>query len=71
MSEHAEIEFCSMSDVEIPTAIAQSKFLITDFSSVAVDFLFQQKMSYFINIINICHIMCRLNRFNIEISVKL
>ena len=26
MSEHAEIEFCSMSDVEIPTAIAQSKF---------------------------------------------
>lgn len=43
MSEHAEIEFCSMSDVEIPTAIAQSKFLITDFSSVAVDFLFQQK----------------------------
>ncbi|RIL19771.1 hypothetical protein BUY99_11725, partial [Staphylococcus gallinarum] len=32
-----------MSDIEIPNMIAKSKFLITDFSSVAVDFLFQQK----------------------------
>lgn len=38
-----EITFLSMSDIEIPNMIAKSKFLITDFSSVAVDFLFQQK----------------------------
>lgn len=38
-----EISFLSMSDVEIPQIIANSKFLITDFSSVAVDFLFQKK----------------------------
>lgn len=38
-----EITFLSMADVEIPHMIAKSKFLITDFSSVAVDFLFQQK----------------------------
>ncbi|GGB87191.1 CDP-glycerol glycerophosphotransferase family protein [Staphylococcus nepalensis] len=38
-----EIEFLSTDKVEIADMIAQSKFLITDFSSVAVDFLFQQK----------------------------
>ncbi|PNZ04116.1 CDP-glycerol--glycerophosphate glycerophosphotransferase, partial [Staphylococcus equorum subsp. linens] len=42
-SNKEEITFLSMSDVEIPNMIAKSKFLITDFSSVAVDFLFQQK----------------------------
>lgn len=42
-SNKAEITFLSMSNVEIPSIIARSKFLITDFSSVAVDFLFQQK----------------------------
>ncbi|MGW7979112.1 CDP-glycerol glycerophosphotransferase family protein [Staphylococcus xylosus] len=42
-SNNEEITFLSMSDVEIPNMIAKSKFLITDFSSVAVDFLFQQK----------------------------
>ena len=47
MSEHAEIEFCSMSDVEIPTAIAQSKFLITDFSSVAVDFYSSKNVIFY------------------------
>lgn len=38
-----EIEFLSTDKVEISDMIAQSKFLITDFSSVAVDFLFQKK----------------------------
>lgn len=42
-SNKEEITFLSMSDIEIPNMIAKSKFLITDFSSVAVDFLFQQK----------------------------
>jgi CDP-glycerol glycerophosphotransferase (TagB/SpsB family) len=42
-SNTKEISFLSMNDVEIPNVIADSKFLITDFSSIAVDFLFQQK----------------------------
>lgn len=41
-SNKEEITFLSMSDVEIPNMIAKSKFLITDFSSVAVDFLFRR-----------------------------
>lgn len=42
-SKTKEISFLSIDKVEIPEMIATSKFLITDFSSVAVDFLFQQK----------------------------
>lgn len=37
------VKFQSTTKVEIPDLIAKSKFLITDFSSVAVDFLFQKK----------------------------
>jgi len=37
------VKFQSTTKVEIPDLIAMSKFLITDFSSVAVDFLFQKK----------------------------
>lgn len=38
-----EISFLSIDNIEIPHMIAKSKFFITDFSSVSVDFLFQQK----------------------------
>lgn len=41
--DETEITFVSMKDIEISDMIAKSKFLITDFSSIAVDFLFQQK----------------------------
>src|SRR5699024_10426737 len=37
------MKFQITTKVEIPDLIAKSKFLITDFSSVAVDFLFQKK----------------------------
>ncbi|MCD8893273.1 CDP-glycerol glycerophosphotransferase family protein [Mammaliicoccus sciuri] len=37
------IKYVSTTEVEIPDLIANSVFLITDFSSVAVDFLFQKK----------------------------
>ncbi|WP_436871592.1 CDP-glycerol glycerophosphotransferase family protein [Mammaliicoccus sciuri] len=37
------IKYVSTTEVEIPDLIANSLFLITDFSSVAVDFLFQKK----------------------------
>jgi len=37
------IKYVSTTEVEIPDLIANSLFLLTDFSSVAVDFLFQKK----------------------------
>lgn len=37
------VQFQTTTNVEIPDLIAKSKFLITDFSSVSVDFLFQKK----------------------------
>lgn len=37
------IKYVKTSEVEIPELISNSLFLITDFSSVAVDFLFQKK----------------------------
>ncbi len=42
-NDHELIEYVSTREVEIPDLIANSLFLITDFSSVAVDFLFQKK----------------------------
>nr|WP_263313451.1 CDP-glycerol glycerophosphotransferase family protein [Mammaliicoccus sp. Marseille-Q6498] len=42
-SNHDCIKFAKAAEVEIPKLISDSLFLITDFSSVAVDFLFQRK----------------------------
>lgn len=42
-SNNPLIEFLSLESIDLPTLIAEAKFLITDFSSVSVDFLFQQK----------------------------
>ncbi|RIL50285.1 CDP-glycerol--glycerophosphate glycerophosphotransferase [Mammaliicoccus fleurettii] len=42
-NDHELIKYVSTREVEIPDLIANSVFLITDFSSVAVDFLFQKK----------------------------
>lgn len=37
------VEFLSLKEVEVPDLIAECRLLITDFSSVCVDFLFQKK----------------------------
>lgn len=42
-SNNPLIEFLSLESIDLPALIAEAKFLITDFSSVSVDFLFQQK----------------------------
>ncbi|MCE5038813.1 CDP-glycerol glycerophosphotransferase family protein [Staphylococcus auricularis] len=41
--EHPLIQYLTTEQVDIPSMVASCKCLITDFSSVAVDFLFQQK----------------------------
>ncbi|UXR45518.1 CDP-glycerol glycerophosphotransferase family protein [Staphylococcus simulans] len=46
-SNNPLIEFLSLESIDLPTLIAEAKFLITDFSSVSVDFLFQQKNTLF------------------------
>ncbi|WP_412518512.1 CDP-glycerol glycerophosphotransferase family protein [Staphylococcus simulans] len=42
-SSNPMIKFISLEEADLPTLIAEAKVLITDFSSVSVDFLFQQK----------------------------
>lgn len=42
-SKNDNVQFLSSNKIEIPEMIVKSQFLITDFSSIATDFLFQQK----------------------------
>lgn len=60
------VKFQSTTKVEIPDLIAKSKFLITDFSSVAVDFLFQKRMLCFISTINMLLIMSLQNKLDMK-----
>lgn len=61
------VQFQTTTNVEIPDLIAKSKFLITDFSSVSVDFLFQKRMSFSISIINMLLTTYLLNKLNMKI----